>query len=37
MNVWIEYEKEKKIIAETAQSAEEYERRLKELVDRLGL
>ena len=37
MNIWLEYEAEKKKIAETAQSAEEYERRIKELVDRLGL
>jgi len=36
-NAWLEYEQEKKRIAETAETAEEYERLLGQVVDRLGI
>lgn len=36
-NKWYEYEREKSRIAVTSKSAEEYERRIKELTARLKL
>lgn len=37
MNKYKEYEKQKARIALTAKSAEEYQRRVKELADKLGI
>ena len=37
MNKYQQYEKEKKRIALTAKSAEEYQKRIRELVKRLGI
>ena len=37
MSKWTEYENEKKRIAATAKSSEEYEKRIRALVKRLGL
>jgi hypothetical protein len=34
---WHDYEAFKRIIAQTSQSSEEYERRIQELVRKLGL
>jgi hypothetical protein len=34
---WQDYEREKRIIAMTAESSAEYERRIQELVRKLGL
>ena len=36
-NVWEIYELEKKIIAATSKSSEEYNQRIAELVKRLGI
>jgi hypothetical protein len=36
-NNWHTYESEKKKIAEIAQSADEYQRMINELCDRLGI
>ncbi len=36
-NPWHEYEREKKRIAEIAQSSEEYQRLINELCEKLGL
>lgn len=35
--IWRVYEKEKRIIANKANSVEEYDRMLKELVEKMGL
>lgn len=37
MDRMMEYERMKRLIAETASSSDEYEARIKELVDRLKL
>jgi lipase chaperone LimK len=37
MNKWIEYEAEKRKIIETAKTSEEYERRINELIKKLGI
>lgn len=37
MNKWQQYEIEKKAIAAEAKSADEYEKRIKELAERLGV
>jgi|GEM_PF-4473987 len=34
---WREYEREKAIIAETSETQAEYDQRIRELIDRLGI
>lgn len=36
-NPWHEYEREKRLIIDKAQSAEEYQRLINELCERLGV
>lgn len=36
-NPWVEYEREKAIIAATSETRAEYDRRIRDLVDRLEL
>lgn len=36
-NPWQEYEREKAIIAETSMTLDEYNQRIQELTDRLGI
>lgn len=36
-SVWEEYERRKRVIAETARDSAEYDRRILELIDELGI